>query len=160
MAILTTEEKSAVTAYTSSYYRAINACLRGDGGCDDKVKSTIEALDRAIAKSLLPAEQVVFRGVSDNYASYLRSSGLRTGSVVIDDAYVSTSRDPKKASFFAAIPPEGLIMKIHIPAGSLALDVAPYSDFPAEEEILLPRGTKLRVTGYDSGTRTLEMEVI
>ena len=47
----------------------------------------------------------------------------------------------------------------------VALDIAVgkgrlISNYPAEQEVILPRNTRMRVSGYDAGLRTLVLEII
>ena len=119
---------------------------------------SIAALDSAVAKAITTAALTVYRGYPKALGDYLRSTDLRVGSVLSDAALLSTSRSDEVAKRFADWP-EGLMVRIFIRAGSKALDVAPYSMHPDEEEILLPRGTRLRIVGYD-GANVLDAEVI
>ena len=61
---------------------------------------------------------------------------------------------------FAAFPPGGLIYRIRVPAGSIALDATPYSQYDAEREYLLPRDCAMRVVGVDPAKRTIELELV
>jgi hypothetical protein len=159
MSIFTSEEREAARAYSTFFHRRVNEYLRGEEEADEKVLATIEALDSAIAKRPCSTELALFRGVDGEVASYMRRSGLPVGSMITYDSFVSTSADPGWAELFAAIPPGGLILKIHVPAGSYALDMAPFAVSPIEREVLLPRGTRLRVLSYD-GARMVETEVV
>lgn len=157
---LSSEEIAAVREYSGPAYGRINAFLRGEEAGDDSLRRIVAALDSAIAKSRTIEELVVYRGIGEPGATAWRGRGLRVGQKRIDPAFMSTSADPHVANLFAEMPPAGLVLKIRIPAGSIALAVAPYSQYPGEEEYLLPRDTVVRVTGYDPVTRTIEVEVV
>ena len=53
-----------------------------------------------------------------------------------------------------------MLLKIHVPAGSNALEMHPYSNHIEEHEMLLPRDAELRVIGYDANSDALELEVV
>ena len=156
---LTDEELEALQDYTGSGYLRVNDCLRGDDDSDDAVERTIAALDSAIAKAISSEDMTVYRGYDTRVASYLSNHVLKLGSVVTEPAFTSTSRTEIRARAFAEWP-DGLVVRIKIPAGSNALDVSPYSVNPDEDEILLPRGSSLKVVGYDKLTKVIDAEVV
>jgi len=157
---LDAEEILAVETYAGSQYRLINGCLRGDEPCTTRILTMIGAIDRAINRSRLPADLILFRGIGGDAAAAIRSSGIAVGSMMFDDAFMSTSIDPRTAGMFAQFPPGGLMLRIRAPKGMNALDMAPYSPYAREREFLLPRGTVLRVLGYNSSASELECEVV
>ena len=156
-AFLTDEEVAAVTGYAASAHRRLNACLRGEEAIDDEIKAVIALLDRAIAKSGVSGDLQLYRGVDGDVASWLAPS-LRAGVTLRDDAYMSTSASIGGASIFSSWPP-GLIFRIRLPAGARALDMRRFSAYPDEHEFLLPRGTELRILGFD-GARTIDADVV
>lgn len=160
MVKLSSEELKAVKVYSGDRHREINTCLRGEEPCAAATLALVKAIDAAISKARLPHERILFRGVGVAAASRIRASGLAVGSSLIDDAFMSTSTSPSTAGMFAHFPPGGLMLKIHAPSGMRALDVGPYSLYPDEGEFLLPRGTELRILGYDPAKSELECEVI
>jgi hypothetical protein len=159
MGMLTPEEAAAVRLYSGPAYRRINESLRGEQDMDDSVRSIIAALDGAISKSTLSMPLTLYRGIDGDGASYIRDQGLRVGSVLSEVGFMSTSLSPSAAGIFSIFPPGGFLLKVHAPTGSLALDMTDFSLFPAEQEFLLPRDTRLRVIAYDPSSRTIEAEV-
>jgi hypothetical protein len=157
---LTPEEIDAVWEYSGPGYRRINAFLRGEEAGDDALRRTVELIDSAIAKAKLATDLVLYRGIGEPGATMWRERGLRVGQRRTDVAFVSTSADPTVANLFSDTPPDGLILRIQAVAGTCALNMTSYSAYPNEAEYLLPRGTTVRVLGYDPGTRTVEAEVV
>jgi hypothetical protein len=155
---LTADERAAIRYYTALGYLHLNACLRNGSEPDANLAGYLEAIDRAVAKSAVSEETIVYRGYPKWYFDFLKRGGLGVGSVLYDDAFMSTSKAKQAAEIFAEWP-DGLMVRIRIPAGSKGLDVTPYSQSPEEQEILLPRGTGLRIMGYDDTTRILDAEV-
>lgn len=141
------EENAAVLTYTDSMaYADINEALRAaPPGAPVKIEKypelekTVEHLDNVIARSKLPHNVKLYRGVGG------RSSGayfaaMKPGEEFIDNAFVSTSSDPKyvKSAY-------NIKMVIHAPGGTNAIPVHAGRDTAHEVEMLLKRGTKFRV---------------
>lgn len=156
---LTSQEQAAARLYSGPYHARVNGCLGGEEDFDDAIRATVAALDSAIAKSRLAGDLVLFRSVGGKVASYMLMAGVRAGSILENDGFVSTSADPVAVRLFASLPPGGLIVRIHVPAGTLALDMTEMSEYPQEREFLLPRGTRLRVLSYDNVARILDTEI-
>jgi hypothetical protein len=157
---LTEDEIAAVVAYSDAAYSEINGALRAGRDLNDDLSRTVERLDSAIAKSPTAKNLVVYRGVGEDYAGNLERLGLQAGDVIIEEAFLSTSTHEDIAKRFLGWTGGGMILKINIPAGSNALDMHPYSQFPEEHEFLLPRGANLRAIGYDANADALELEVV
>ena len=82
-------------------------------------------------------------------------AGMMTpGATFKDNGYVSTTINPDLA--FESFEGEA-DWKIHIevPKGSKALYIAEKSEYPWEKELLLPRGSQMKVTGKDPVTKTI-----
>lgn len=117
----TTSPASPAEAWLSASQAEINqAAASGNPG---KWAATIEALDAAItAAKPLAADQVVYR-------EFAGAEKLEAGSILTSKGFMATSPTPLSAT----------ASKITIPAGSHALSLS--------GEVLLPRGTHLRVDG-------------
>lgn len=156
---LTPAEEAAARLYSGAYHAHVNGCLRGEEAYDETARATTAALDSAVAKSPLAADLELFRGVDGDVASYMIAVGLHAGSILENDGFLSTSADPIAARLFAMFPPGGMVLRIRAPAGTLALDMSGLSNYPAEREFLLPRGSRLRVVAYDAAAGILDTEV-
>lgn len=157
---LTDEQISAVTYYCGPGYRPINDVLRRRAKATRTTTAAVHNIDAAIATEALAEDRILYRGIGKVGADELRAIGIAVGDVLRDPAFLSTSVDPVQAGIFADTPPGGLRMRILAPAGSIALDVSPYSPFPDEHEYLLPRNTGLRIVGFDPATQTIETELV
>lgn len=135
----------------TSQYREVSKSLRAGGPVDEALK----AIDDAIAKSTMKRDVVLYRGVEidDNAHAawgFLTSdkwSALvgKPGDVLQDLGYMATSTDAAWASKFG-----NTMMEIHVRTGQSAFPV-PHAWYgkgaQAENEVILPRGAKLRFIG-------------
>lgn len=145
----TNAEASAVTSYSGSNYQAINTKLRHDP--NSPVTPTIKGIDSFLAKSTIPEDVTLYRKVSGEYAKILKSI-VCDGCSFIDRGFISTSPYP-------GIWLGNLTMVIKVPAGSKGAAIKHLSNHSSENEVLLPRGTKLNVTKLDLANNRIEVEV-
>jgi hypothetical protein len=142
------------------HYQSINSGLRR-GKVPKEYTETVKHLDEAI-DSAPPskAEMTLFRGVGAGVADK-----LKVGGEFVDHGYTSTSHNKHVASNFA----EDAMIQITAPKGTKMASVdASRTSFnigkTSENEYILPRGTKYRVTGKkkdaDSGLTVYHVEVI
>ena len=103
---------------------------------------------------------MLYRGVGRDYARVIERRNFSAGDLLIDPAFLSTSRLKARARGFLKHEPGGLLFRIKVSKGSKGLDLTPYSQNPDEQEILLPRDTKLLILGYDADDDVLDLEVI
>jgi hypothetical protein len=157
---LTRGEIAAVADYSGAAYHQINEALRSGDDMNEDLSRTVELLDSAIAKSPASRSIIVYRGVGEDYANALEKQNLQTGDTIFEAAFLSTSSHEDVARRFLGWSGGGMLLKIHVPSGSNALDMHPYSKFAGEHEFLLPRGVKLRAIGYDGNADALELEVV
>ena len=120
----------------------------------------MKLLESATARETIAADITLYRGIGEPAAEQWRRRGLRVGQKITDPGFMSTTADPVVANLFADVPPDGLVLKISVPKGSFALNVAPYSQYPGDREYLMPRNTTIRVLGYEAATRTIMAEVV
>jgi hypothetical protein len=140
---LTDAEQQAVKSYASSGYVDTNKTLRGEPKPryrevdTAKVASDIAGLDAAMAKGRLAQETTLYRGTS-----MFILDNPTVGTVFQDKGFLSTGRAE------AAIKQHSrdAMLRITAPKGTHAIDVKSVTG-GRENEILLPRGTKLKVTG-------------
>jgi len=156
---LTSDEIAAITAYTGTAYRVINDYLRNEGSGDPVIEQQVHHLDRGLASNPSPVALIVYRGVSEAFAAELAGSGLAAGDIILDRAFLSTSRHHDIAAAFM-YDEGGMLLAIGVPAAAEALDIAAFSTYPSEAEILLARNASLRVVGYDASADILELELL
>ena len=133
----------------------------------------VENLKRAIQRSVIKENTVVYRGTSN--PDILNA---KVGDVIIEKGFISTSKEYRGAEKFAGKlansqgVPKDTIIRIQLPKGTNGLDVnAAYRDFEnvsvpgysksgltfgtnsyaAEQEVLLPAGTRFEVINVIEG---------
>jgi hypothetical protein len=153
---LTKDERSALDGYSGTYYREINETLRGGSPWTDlspaELKAEIAHLDASINKGTLAAETTLYRGTSP---AALGGGIPAVGTTLSDKGFLSTSRSSNIAEAFQNMSTGGVMMRITAPRGTRAADVS-YHTGGHEQELLLGRSTKLKVTGVSaSGGRTV-----
>lgn len=145
------------------YLRSGREPALSDGG---RLEEASKHMDSAIQKSVVVEPTVVYRGVEGPGAER-----YQVGAVVRDKSYVSTTRDIEIAADFAGWG-SGPIIRVTLQPGQRAIYVSPFvprkyhgqaADFADEHEVLLPRGTALRVTRRSvdqDGATWLDAEVV
>jgi hypothetical protein len=142
---LTWDEHSAIRGYQETS-DGLNSTLRMSKG--QNLTPRIKRIDAAMQKAPgMTYDTEVYRGVgSSQAAEAIRAGGI--GSIYVDHAFFSTSFDPGRAAGFAGF--SGNILTIKVPKGFRAIDMnkalGAKSVHKHERELLLPRGTKFRVT--------------
>ena len=143
---LSEEQKRAAMKYASPVgFIDINTNLRRGQISDPE---TVRHLDDALAKSEAPRTMQVFRGVSGNDALAYYSK-LKPGDTYEDLGYVSTS---SKEGFVGKVQ-----LVIEVPKGAKAAAIP--SDLQHEREILLPRGSRFRVSRVQPKGAGIQMHV-
>lgn len=149
---LSREERRAVDDYTGTDFRVINNHLRGQKlfGKVPKpshkllsgktIKQTVAELDSAMAKSVIPEDVILYRG--------LRDVSFAAGDVFVDPAYLSTTLDREIAEKSFAYGEGGKVLEIEVPAGSRGVYASGVAG-GAEQEVTLPRGSTLHVISVD-----------
>jgi excisionase family DNA binding protein len=153
VAHLTDSQKADLSDYTQEGHETMNAALRsGKGKVPAELRAKAAALDAALdAAPVLDKPAVVHRGMmitADKKEAFLAQMDKLNGSkrTLTNHGYVSTSLDPQVAGVFA-LPenPENLSVNLEIKARK-GLYLEGVTGNPGEQEFLLPRGTKFRVT--------------
>lgn len=127
------EEKEAQKAYSRTTYIAVNGQLRSGADLSPEVAESVGRLDSMMSKNRTTSPIVTYRG-GHTHQSY---ADLQVGEILHDKAYMSTSTDGRRA-----FPGEFLFV-ITSPAGTKAAAINSHT--PSEKEILLGRGTTLRL---------------
>lgn len=165
-------DRDQIRQYKGVAYAGTNRYLRIGSG--SFLRPNIEAIDRSIKKSKLRNDVVVFRGVKDPRSIFGdRIDNDLTGLEWIDEAYLSTTADPRISDGFASRTDSvdgGMVITMRVPKGASMLrlsDFAPVDEkidsTSAEAELLGGRGWKLRIVkdnGKSDGLRRVEVEVI
>jgi hypothetical protein len=112
-------------------------------------------MDAALAKATVPEAVTVYRGVTGEFAA-----GLQPGSEFTDPGYGSTSLSPDAGEMYGA---GQTVMRIVVPKGTHAAYItAMEANKGHEQELLLPRGCKYKITGEttENGKRILTAEIV
>ena len=133
--MLTPEQKAAIRDYSDSGYRRINGQLRARA-VTARTRHEINALISAL-KELPGFEGDVFRSAA--IEGRLLRKYQRVGTVITERAFISTSRSPSKA--FSGNVRFYLISK-------RGKEIDQWSEYPDEEEVLFPPGTRFKVLEY------------
>lgn len=153
------EWRDAARWYTGSVYMALNAGLRAGTGLkssqQEKVRDLDELFDSAYGKVVEPV--VVKRLVDGKHplAKMVKAGRLKAGHMFMDDGYMSTTIDDD--SFSGDEVFDEYILMIRVGRGVRGVYLggpsgedgtgALYSMWEAEAEMLLDRGTELKVVG-------------
>ncbi len=128
---------AAVVKYTGNSYAGINNYLRK--GPPPNASKTVKDMDKAFAKVAekggLPGGVIVNRSMS--YEG-LKAAGinLSEGATITDGGFMSTSIGPR---------PGSVEVELHVPKGTNAIYVEKFSNYQNEQELLLDRGTTIRI---------------
>lgn len=134
-----------VVSYTGNLYRVINQHLRRNRPFEAELDQTylanvVRTLDDLTNKAEAPDVTYVYRGIK----SY-EAERLEIGKVFQDDGFMSTTLSPKVTADFTGAG--GAVIQIEVGTGQKILPVFPTSLTPFEREMLLPRGSQLRIIG-------------
>lgn len=116
----------------------INTALRS-GKLGHNEQQFVKEMDGSF-KHTLPKDTVIYRGVDQK-----TFGSLKAGSEISDKAYLSGSSVAAKATYFGGADmndPIGGVLRIEVPKGHPA--IVGNAD---EHEVILPRNTKLKITG-------------
>jgi hypothetical protein len=140
---VTPAEAEALREYVGPDYAFMNAYSRNASGPDkDFYEEKSKRLDSLIAKQPpLKGEEVVYRGMRPPKEL---EKQLVKDAVIVDKGFMSTTIDRDTANNFGTT-----IMTIRVPKGYHAVKVQDYLQGTVadnERELILPRGTKLKIT--------------
>lgn len=158
----------SVYSYTNRGYKYLNWTLRNNM---QYFKSDVDGMDAVIEQTpALTENKTLLRGVTGGIANQLLES--QVGTTFRDKGYMSTTGNINVAKFFSSNQSDDYaIMVLDVPKGMKAFQPRKFfigqddgSDLwgalNAEDEYILPRGTKFQVTGVDKDTRTINVKVI
>lgn len=145
-------ECDSLRNYCSGDYEAINTHLRKGYSGGRSIPEQIEAIDSIIDQApRVPQDMKVLRGIhgEDVFAK------LEQGTVFEDKGFVSTT-----VGYNEVATREGkghYMLEIQVPKGSKGIYVQRISEFPEEEELLLPRGSRFNVISKGTTKAVLEL---
>lgn len=173
-ASLTEDEQRELRDYQYSYHRDINGMLRNDEEIVGDWRVMVDEIDRAIARGVLSRDVVAYRGFSGDYLA--DNLDDLVGGTITDNGYTSTSLDPSIGDKFRRWAAEEgktpIIAEIRAPKGTrgaympVLRDTSEdgYEYYKNEYELLLPRGTTLRIvstsTDVDENNNTFRRMVM
>lgn len=141
MGTWTTEEKTALTQYTGSWYSEMNGFLRGRiRDASPNVRTMIRNAKKGMRR--VTRNILVHRGTSFKQfgVSSFEELARLVGMDITDEGFVSTSVGGR-----AAFSGNTVLMEIEVPVGSMGAYVKPISLHPSENELILAPGTRFRV---------------
>lgn len=144
---LAPEERQAITKYTANgvEFRTAQRRLRGMSPPDPKsgdheIDPMIEHLDKALSRSKLPSSLQAYRGA-------VGMPVPKVGSTFVDKGYMSTSvRQESTQAYLEQATGSKIFYKILLPKGTKGGYVSSLGPNPQDNEVLLPRGSKFRIT--------------
>ena len=161
----TPEEAIALSNYTGAGYDVINPALREGKKLTRDSPQQVEHIDNLLSRTPGLSEPTTLYRIAargDSVTNHL--SGAKVGDVISDPAFMSTSRTEEGAASLLEVASEGKVpvfLEIKAYPGAKVLDVNDVASqqgglgaFAGEQEMLLPRGAKMKIVS--DGERTLE----
>ena len=143
------DKKYALKYYSDDGYKDINAQLRNGkiSKFSEKIINTIDSLMENTKKDMvLKTNPKLYRGAEiPEITKALEAGKDITGFVFKENGYVSTSTDVKIAKDFV-YSNKTAIFVINVPKGTEAIDMKKISRYKDENEILLGRGKKFKIS--------------
>ncbi|MDQ1045584.1 ADP-ribosyltransferase [Streptomyces sp. V4I2] len=135
--------KGALERYSSFYYQHINGQLRNTAvPLERPVQDLVDNMDRVMGSRAVPEDIMVVRGTAyDHLLDDVDTLFDLQGRTVKDEGFTSTSLGKT-----AAFDYKPMIMHMRVPKGTPALWIDHISVNKGERELLLARGTDIKVT--------------
>lgn len=150
---LTKAQRLAIYTYTGTSFSAINSHLRKGDEITQDLKSTISTIDSAMREASLGKDVIAYRGITGDYSSMLRAlhaDGKLVGSTLEDKGFSSMTVDKSVAKDWSS----SVNLEVKIPKTAKGFFVGHgrgessyYTVFNQEREIVMDRGSKVRITG-------------
>ena len=140
--IFSRKQFKAAKTYQGNDFEGINKTLRR-GRSDGYHAETISNLDELTKSGTIPEDTWLYRGISDRF------NDVKAGAIIEDQAYMSTTTNPRIVSSFTRKGVEPLAIRAPKGANGMSMNRVVASDAvnaSHESEILLPRGSRLRMT--------------
>lgn len=145
---LSNPEFEAIKDYQGPGYERINTHLRKPDKDATEFKkenlaATIKHIDKAIEKAKMDVDTLTYRGTRKDLVSK-----LKPGDVFQDKGYMSVTEDPRVMHNFSHTG--GNLFHIEIPKDMVGAHISYHGN---EQEILLPRGTKIQIISIENEMR-------
>lgn len=137
---LTSTEKTWLDNYSGDTFLKLNSELRSGKTPEG---SMVKHLDSAIGKGTLTAGTTLYRGMNTEAAKKLFDGNITVGQTISDPAYASTSKSRGAAMSWGT---GGVLLKVSVMQDAQGLDTDGIARAEIEQETLLPRNAKMRVT--------------
>lgn len=139
----------------NTYHRYGHALM----AMDEDVEAISKTLDSALRKSTIEKNTTVYRGVQLETQGGDLYTDVKPGQTITEPGYMSTTRQQSVTDYYRN--GKGAIIKIDIEAGAHAVDMNLYGTGD-EDEILLPRNTKLVVENVEikNGTKIITARAV
>lgn len=138
------------SSYVNGNHDDINGYLRGDSEDYDEDVARMFQVFNLMGQSL-PKAATLYRGVTGSKAFGVSSlEELKPGTVYRDGGYSSTSTKRVEATKFGST-----MIVVHAPKGTRVLPGNPH-----ENELIINKGTRFRVTHVDIEGKTVHVEVV
>lgn len=149
----TGEQRWAVTQYTGVYYDDINSPLRR-GKTEERLpegnlSEYVEHLDAFCNNATLNRDAVAYRGIKHDSVTNLWIEKMSVGDIVIDGGYSSVAMNARgltKAMSNLGVH-KSAVMEILLPEGARLGPAYTLSQHAREQELLLPRMSRMRYLG-------------
>lgn len=144
----------ALEDYSFTEYKRINSALRRGTTLSRNMQKTVTAIDEVIdGARALPNDVVAYRGLTEKVAKM-----FQPGTIIRDDAFVSTTLNEKTAAHFADFSKNEFVLEVILPKGTKCVGMPDFLSIK-EQELLLARGTRFRVLERTEAGR-IRVEVI
>jgi len=164
---LSEDEVAALQAFASEDFESINNALRFKPGSSMEdftgsgrtIQATADHIDEALSNQVVPHDVEVYRGIKGHL-------NVQVGESFRDKGYASTSANPGVAESFVG-QDAGVIMRVKVPKGANGIYMGSNYHQPGnkdfdlgeEQELLLPRDTKMRVLSRTDRGGRIEIHV-
>lgn len=155
---LTPEDRQFLSDYVEDgrSYREINDALRGNREMTPEMADKVDHLDSITTRAKLPGDTTLYRAMS--VRSVDKIVGQIYGKETITDlGYGSASGDPDAVEDFKGTGPQTVVFRIKAKKGQPVLvlgdDLSDQAMMQTAQEVILPRGYKLKVDKVDGRRR-------
>lgn len=159
--VLSTDEIKSLNVDYLLGSQSINKDLRDGKELGAKRKKTVDLIDSAIEKSHVNKNTRLYRGVNFQEKQNLLNTPI--GEDITKDDYTSASVSEDVAKTFTDYR-SPMVMAIDVPVGSRAMPMSEMykntPDLAYEKEVLLPRGSKYRLTEIDRKAGIAYVELV
>lgn len=141
------EHRYSYQSYSGDNFRHVNDFILGKNVGSEHIEEAVQTkigLDAIMEKARVPTNLTVYRGVQSSFADKVN---LSPGSIIHNPTFTSTSLSKSIVNGFADKGSNGTrtVLRINVPKGTRGLYIGRKSHVSNEKELLLDRGSVLRV---------------